>query len=88
MSDSGSPLESPEILELQRQLMKFSNAIAEFEAMGAELQTRRRDARILDMLRLNQETVNAIRRSAELVQERIKHAQLRARPVAFPPAMS
>ena len=88
MHESGLSPESPEIVELQRQLTKFANAIAEFEAMGAELKTRRHDARLVDMLRLNGETVNAIRRSAELVQERLKHAQLKATATAVSPAGS
>jgi hypothetical protein len=82
MCQTSHPHRAPmdEIIELQRQLNKFSNAIAEFEAMGAELRARPIDARVADMIRLNRETVNAMRRSAELVEERLRNAETRAKP--------
>jgi hypothetical protein len=80
-SDPSHPESHDEqIAELHRQLHRFSNAIAEFEAMGAELKARQPDARVADMIRLNRETINSMRRSAELVQERLK--SLEARQVA------
>ncbi len=53
----------------------YSNRIAEFEAMGSELKSKPRDARIADMIRINQETLNAFRRSAELLMERLRLAE-------------
>ena len=70
-----SPPENDAIGELRRQLHVNANRIAEFEAMGAELKLKPRDSRIADMIRINQETVNTFRRSAELLEARLKQAE-------------
>lgn len=63
------------ITVLQRQHHKYSAAIAEFEAVEAELKLRPRTARTLDMIRLNRETINAMKRSIELIEERMRHRE-------------
>ena len=77
-SPENPQLEPAEITELKRQLSRLSNAIAEFEAMAAELKERRPDARVTEMIRMNRETLTAIYRSAEIVEERLQQAEFRA----------
>jgi hypothetical protein len=73
--------ETDELLELQRQLQRYSTGIAEFKAMAAELKMKRLDARVADMIRLNRETIGAMQRSAELVEHRLKLLEARTAAV-------
>ena len=70
---------SEDLLALQKQLTKYESAITEFRAVEAELQCAPVTARTADMMRINRETINAMERSIELVQERLRGA--RERPV-------
>jgi hypothetical protein len=61
---------------LQLQLAKYQAAITEFLAIDAELQQQPVTPRVMDMRRINRETINAMERSIELVHERIASARV------------
>lgn len=75
---SESPPVRDSVAELQRRLHDNSSRIAEFEAMGVELRLKPRDARIADMIRINADTISTLRRSAELLEQRLKHVESNA----------
>jgi hypothetical protein len=74
--------ESDLVTALNHQLAKYDAAIAEFSAVEAQLQLQPRTPRVVDMLRINRETINAIERSAELVRERLAAAATSRRSAA------
>ncbi len=62
------------VTSLKLQLAKYDAAIAEFNAVDAQLRMQAKDARVSDMLRVNREAINSMERSAELVKVRLSRA--------------
>ena len=61
---------------LQHQLKRYESAAEEFSAIEAHLQAQEKTARVVDMIRINRQTIGAMRRSADLIKERIAAAQV------------